>query len=233
MTAPDSVTVGQSFEKRHRDEREPWMFADRAAEILRHEWIVEAAIDAAPEAALDVGCTIGQLTARLAVVVPKLTAMDVSATAAATTRERVSRLCGVLTGSAVNLPLASYSFDLIVAADGLYSWDLSADDRARALNELHRVLQPSGRVILTEHMRPARFKEFVDEVRRSNLTIRSITYLYDRPWYQFESWLRAVQGLDTVRWIRRNVFIARVLSWIGRARGPSASRHICVIAEKR
>lgn len=235
MTLQTPSNAARAFEARHRNEREPWMFNERAAEILRHEWIVNAVIDAAPEAALDVGCTVGQLTVRLAAAVPRLTAMDVSPTAAAKARERVvrsSRMAEFLTGSAVDLPIAAERFDVVVAADGLYSWDLSPEDRRTVLDELYRVLQPGGRVILTEHMRPARFEEFVAEVARSRLQIRAVTYMYDRPWYQFESWLRAVQGVGVVRSIRRNVFVARMLSLVGRAIGPRASRHICVTAEK-
>jgi len=231
-----SAAAARHFESRHRNEREPWMFAERAAEILRHEWIVNTAIEAAPRATLDVGCTAGQLTGRLARALPNVAAVDVSPTAVAKARQRiVSRTSSVafLAGSVLSLPVGADSFDLIVAADGLYSWDLTADDRARALAELHRVLESGGRMILTEHMRPRRFPDFVQEVEQSPFDIRAIGYLYDRPWYQFESWFRAIQGVGAVRWIRRNVPIARVLSSVGRLFGPVASRHICIIAEKR
>ena len=229
-----AADAARHFENWHRKEREPWMFADRAAEILRHEWIVKAAIDAAPEAALDVGCTAGQLTQRLAGVLPRLTAIDVSPTAAAVAQERVRCVSDcpvILAGSVLTLPLASRSIDLIIAADGLYSWDLCHADRVRALHELHRVSQPGGRILFTEFMRPIRFDEFIREIKQSPFRIRTIEYLYDRPWYQFESWFRAVRHLGAVRWLRRNVLIARALSAIGRVLGPIASRHICIVAE--
>jgi len=212
------------------------MFAERAAEILRHEWIVDAAMEAASRATLDVGCTAGQLTERLAEALPNVTAVDVSPTAVAKARQRIlSQTSSVafLAGSVLSLPVGADSFDLIVAADGLYSWDLTAEDRARALAELYRVLQPGGRMIFTEHMRPRRFPDFIREVQQSPFDIQTVGYLYDRPWYQFESWFRAVQGAGAVRWIRRSVPIARFLASVGRLFGPVASRHICIVAEKR
>ena len=55
-----------AFEELHRSQREPWMFGARAAEILRHEWIVETVRRLAP--AIDVGCRMHRWTtdARLA-----------------------------------------------------------------------------------------------------------------------------------------------------------------------
>jgi SAM-dependent methyltransferase len=236
MSTPvSSAVAARHFEKLHRDEAEPWMFADRAAEILRHEWIVKAALEAAPRTTLDVGCTAGQLTERLASVLTGLTAIDVSPTAAAVARERTRFLAhrpGILAGSVLSLPLDGCSVDLIVAADGLYSWDLCREDRARALGELYRVSKPGSRIVFTEFMRPSRFDEFIQEIKRSPFKVRAIEYLYDRPWYQFESWFRAVQHLRAVRWVRRNVPIARLLSAVGRIFGPVASRHICVVAER-
>lgn len=231
----DAVTAARHFELRHCNEPEPWLFADRAAEILRHEWIVGTAVAFGPDATLDVGCTAGQLTGRLAGALPNVTAVDVSPTAVISARQRIggqSPSVAFLSGSVLSLPVADASFDLIVAADGLYSWDLPKPDRVRALEELHRALRPGGHVIFTDHMRPARFVEFIEEIEHSPFAVRTTGYLYDRLWYQFESWLRAVQHFTVTRWIRRNLVIARMLAAVGRRLGSNASRHICIVGEK-
>lgn len=228
MTA---VASQRAFEELHRSEQEPWMFGARAAEILRHEWIVEAAQRLTPERTLDVGCTVGQLTHRLAAALPGVSAIDVAPTAVQAARRTASNAT-FTAGSVTSLPIASEAFDLVVAADGIYSWNLEPADRASAVREIRRVLRPGGHAIFTEHTRPARFAEFIAEIEQSSLRIVRVDYLYDRPWYQFESWLRAVQGFSAARLVRRNVPVARALRAVGRVIGPRASRHICVLAER-
>lgn len=224
--------VQDAFERLHRSEQEPWMFGARAAEILRHEWIVETAKRLAPATTLDLGCTVGQLTQRLAEALPGVSAIDVAPTAVQTARSRTSSAATFSAGSATSLPIASECFDLVIAADGIYSWNLAPADRAEAVREIRRIVRPGRHALFTEHTRPHRFGDFVREIETSGLRVIRVDYLYDRPWYQFESWLRAVQGSSFARAVRRNVPIARALRSVGRMIGPNASRHICVLAER-
>ena len=137
-----------------------------------------------------------------------------------------------IAGSTVELPFADQAFDIIIASDGLYSWDLSAADRAMALGELRRVLRPNGQIVLTEHMRLHRFDQFIAEIQASEFFVRRIEYLYDRPSYQFESWIRAIQDWRLAKVLRRSVGLARALRAVGRIGGRRASRHMCVVATR-
>jgi SAM-dependent methyltransferase len=132
----------------------------------------------------------------------------------------------------VTLPFKNDSFDLVIASDGLYSWDLPRNDRAASLLEIHRVVRSGGVAILTEHMRPRRFAEFVGEIRNSPLHVESVSYFHDRLAYQFESWFRGVPGWSVAKALRRSTHVARVLSRAGRLFGQRGARHICVIARK-
>jgi SAM-dependent methyltransferase len=221
------------FEALHRKNEEPFSYSIRAVEQLRHEWIVERVGALARGRVLDLGCSRGQLTASLAELPVQLTAVDVapSALAAATERAR-RRPVGFLAGSAMALPIGSGQMDFIVAADGIYSWNLDARERDRCLSEIRRVLAPAGRVLFTEHTRSRRFGEFVQQIARNGFAIEWVDYLYDRPWYQVESWFKALQGSTWVRAARRSDRIARFLRRIGRLLGPGASRHVCVLARK-
>jgi ubiquinone/menaquinone biosynthesis C-methylase UbiE len=170
-----------------------------------------------------------------------LAAMDVSVNAVRRAAKRVTarsatRGAGAMTliaGSAVEIPFANESFDIVVASDGLYSWDLSAGNRAIALAELRRVLGRRGRIIFTEHTRFHRFDELAAEIAAAGFEVEQRDYLYDRPWYQLESWTRAVQSLSLVKAMRRNVAAAQILRTVGRVFGPRASRHICFLARRR
>jgi SAM-dependent methyltransferase len=130
------------------------------------------------------------------------------------------------------LPLREESFDLIVASDGLYSWDIGQTERAKALAEIHRTLSRGGHAILTDHMRSRQFEKFIAEIGSSPLRIERTVLFYDRPAYQFESWLKAIREWRIARGLRGSVRLAQLLSGFGRLFGPRGARHICVIARK-
>ena len=230
----DNATVqAEFFETLHRDGEEPFSYSTRAVEQLRHGWIVEQVADVAHGRVLDLGCSRGQLTAALAELSVELTAVDVAPSAIVAASDRARRhAIRFLAGNALALPIASGQMDFVVAADGIYSWNLDATDRDRCLAEIHRVLTPTGRALFTEHTRAHRFSEFVEQIARNGFAIEWVDYLYDRPWYQVESWFKLLQGTSWVRAARRNDSIARALRRVGRMLGPGASRHVCVMARK-
>ena len=236
-TKPDELL--RHFESLHRDGEEPWAFSERGVETLRHARVAALVRGMAPSRVLELGCSLGLMTTRLAELPAELWAMDLSPNAVRRARARLGapgaaagvwRAPSFVTGSATELPVAPRSFDVVVASDGLYSWQLDEGARAAALREIHDALAPGGRVVLTEHMRPVRFPEFVAEVRASPLRVESVTYLHDRPCYQFEGWLKAVQHWRLARALRRSTGLARALSALGRPFGAAGSRHICVVA---
>jgi len=221
------------FEDLHRQESEPWSFSKRGVEVLRHEWVATTARALRPPRVADIGCSFGQLTRRIAEFAPELLAIDVSATAVSVAKERCKPIRPhFVAGAAMALPVACGSIDLVIASDGIYSWNLDYGERAIALSELHRITRPGGHVLLTEHTRRERFPDFISEVEASGLEIESVNYLADRPWYQVESWFKAVQHLGIVDAARRSVTIARGFRALGRLLGPVASRHICVLARR-
>lgn len=230
--AKDQATF---FESLHRQTEEPFSYSERAIERLRHRWIAHqvAATARGGCRVLDLGCSRGQLTTMLAQLPFDLTAIDVapSAIGAAQTRLR-DQSVRFAVGSALALPIASGGIDFVVAADGIYSWNLELNDRDHCLREIHRILAASGRVLFTEHTRAFRFPELVAEIERHDFAIERVDYLYDRPWYQVESWFKMLQGTFWVRSARGSDAIARLLQRVGRLFGPRASRHVCVLARR-
>lgn len=227
------------FEALHAAGNEPWSFSERAVEMLRHERVATLVRSLGPRRVLDLGCSLGQMTMRLATLPAELCAMDLSPTAVSRARGRLRGrarppvgLPGFVSGSATQLPFRAQAFDVILASDGLYSWELDAADRAAALRQIHRALAPGGHAVLTDHMRPAQFAGFVEEIRASPMRVVRVTYLYDRPCYQFESWFKGVQHWRVARALRRSMPVARALCAAGRCFGPAASRHICVVAAR-
>ena len=107
----------RDFEGRYRQQEEPWSFSERAAELLRHQWVVATARQYAAARMLDVGCSLGQLTSSLAKLPTELHANDVSPTAVTRARARLGRTAAVrfCSGSATTLPFATASFDVVLA----------------------------------------------------------------------------------------------------------------------
>src|SRR3982751_4441866 len=225
------------FEDIYSDDHEPWSFSERGVETLRHERLTNLVSSLAPRRLLDLGCSLGQMTARLATLPTDVFAMDVSPTAVHRARERLREMGAVsqprfVSGDVTQLPFRAQTFDVILASDGLYSWQLEIEDRAIALRQIHHALVPGGHAVLTEHMRTDHFPVYVGEIRASPLRVVRVMYFHDRPCYQFESWLKAIRHWRVARAARRSVSLARVLCTVGRWFGPVASRHICVIATR-
>ena len=217
-------------------EREPWEYSERGVERLRHARIAELARSFHAKRTLDLGCSLGQLTGKLAELPAPLFAADLSPTAVTRARENIQAARGPIVefvaARSVSLPFKGESFDLIIASDGLYSWDLEREDRAAAIVEIHRSMSVGGSAIFTDHMRRNRFREFVTEIESSALHVESVSFLYDRLAYQFESWFKGVRGSRISKAVLRSTNVAMVLSQIARAFGQRGSRHICVVARK-
>lgn len=235
--AAPGASLSHHFEQLHAVGHEPWSFSERGVERLRHERLTALVRSLAPRRLLDLGCSLGQMTARLAALPADVYAMDISPTAIGRARERLAsgpaaRRPRFVSGSATALPFGPRSFDVILASDGLYGWQLGDADRATALREIHGALTAGGHAVLTDHMRPDLFARFVEEIAASPLRVVRVMYLHDRPCYQFESWLRAIAHWRPARAARRSTRLARALCTLGRVFGPAGSRHICVLAAR-
>jgi ubiquinone/menaquinone biosynthesis C-methylase UbiE len=227
----------RAFEALYRGSAEPYDYSWRAAERLRHQLIAETieGLEPRPVRVLDVGCSQGQLTFRIGRLSSMTFAMDVSPTAVAKARERCDGAAGrfaFAVGSATALPFDSGAFDLVVLCDGLRGWGLSAPDREAALAEAHRLARAGGHVLLTEYLRPKAFAGFVREVEQGPLRILSVRYLYDRLWYQVETWFRRARHLRAVRAVFSSLGFARFMGGVGRLFGQRGARHICILTRK-
>jgi len=135
------------FEGLYRADADPWGFATSAYEQAKYDATLAALGSERSRNALEVGCAIGVLTARLAAVCDRLLAVDVSDTAleAATSR------CAALTNvelRRLSLPdeAPDGRFDLIVLSEVVYYWD--DGDLARMGALLKEKLKAGGRVLL-------------------------------------------------------------------------------------
>jgi SAM-dependent methyltransferase len=239
------------FDGLYRHEAEPFSYSRRAAEVFRHEYVARTVRSLRPNFGriLDVGCSVGQLTARLRGASPEVYGIDVSPTAIGRARARCDearRTPGIVKAGAapmttefhfaaadsLDLPFPSATFDLVLICDGLHSWRLTPAEQTRTLEEVHRLLTPGGLVLLTEHLKPAQFHVFVGRVRASPLAVFSVRYLHDRLWYGLERNLRPFADRPATQAILANRAVAHGLRVIASLAGHRGAKHLCIVAGK-
>lgn len=242
--------LAASFEELYSGTSEPWSYTGRAAEFMRHDFVAAIAhrYMPHPRTLLDLGCSIGQLSEKLGEQFAtttahgrtKIVALDVSPTAVLKARNRcLTRTKDsaadffFVTAGAADLPFASGVFDVVIASDGLHGWELPLELQQRVVRECERVLAPEGYVVFTDYLHPKKFDHLIEIIRNSPLQIVAVEYLYDRLWYQMESWFHLVQNNSAVKAILRNRSLAHVLKRVSRLFGRDGSKHICIVAQKR
>ena len=100
------------------------------------------------EKILDIACGAGELSLKIAEKGCKVCGIDISEDAikyAKRLAERERTACEFVVGSSEDLPYLDGYFDKVVCSSSLEHFK----DEIKALNEMHRVLKPNGRVVLT------------------------------------------------------------------------------------
>jgi ubiquinone/menaquinone biosynthesis C-methylase UbiE len=121
---------------------------------------------------LDVGCGTGGNAAALAKY-GRPTGLDLSPIALDFARRR--QLCRLSQGSGLALPYASNTFELVTIFDVLYHRWITDDEQA--IQELYRVLQPGGWLLITDSALPMLWSSH-DEVyfARQRYTLKELRY---------------------------------------------------------
>jgi SAM-dependent methyltransferase len=147
MTRRQTSIGADYFEGLYRAEADPWGFATSAYELAKYDATLAALGAERSQRALEVGCAIGVLTARLAAVCDHLLAVDVSDTALKAAASRCAGLTNVeLKRMALPAEAPDGPFDLIVLSEVVYYWEDA--DLVRMGDLLRRVVRPGGRVLL-------------------------------------------------------------------------------------
>jgi 2-polyprenyl-3-methyl-5-hydroxy-6-metoxy-1,4-benzoquinol methylase len=145
-----SSRQAQHFEQLYRENPDPWSFTTSPYEQQKYEATLAALGTRRFQMALEVGCSIGVLTSRLAARCDKLLAVDFAGSAIAAARARCGHLPGVRIEQ-VQVPgqWPEGPFDLILFSEVLYFLDESdlIETCARALGSL----LPDGLVLLVNY----------------------------------------------------------------------------------
>lgn len=148
--------TAEYFEQLYARDDDPWGLATSDYERRKYDATLEAIDDLVPVGrALEVGCSIGVLTERLAPRCRELLAVDCSRTALARARARLAGVPGVTLEERC-LPewLPEGRFDLVLCSEVLYYWDRAL--LRGALGRLRARVAPGGALLAVHWRGPVR-----------------------------------------------------------------------------
>jgi len=135
------------FEAIYNGSDDPWNFTGSPYEADKYNRTVASLPACSYDSALEVGCSIGVLTAMLAIKCKSLLAVDISEKALAQARWRCSGLAHVrFEKKAIPGDFPSEQFDLIVISEVGYF--LSKQDWRVAVEQAYRHLNDNGHIVL-------------------------------------------------------------------------------------
>lgn len=146
----DTISA-EYFEHKYKSDDDPWQFRTSAYEHDKYDRTLAALSKPMFDRGLEVGCSIGVLTSRLATRCRTLTAIDGSATAVAAARvlapDNVSFQVGMLPQD-----FPDGQFDLIVLSEVLYYF--SESDLNAVARRCCAALAPGGEILLCHWLGP-------------------------------------------------------------------------------
>jgi len=171
---------------------DPWGFAHSPYEAAKYSHTIDALGSERAASALEVGCSIGILTRRLAECCDGLVATDLAQAPLQAARQRCADLPHV-TFRQVRRPTDSFvgNFDLIVLSEVVYYWD--DRDLVRVAAAMDRALLPHGRVLLVHWIGETNYPKSADEAvdgLRVLLPDMNIEMAERRDKYRLDLWRR-------------------------------------------
>ncbi len=168
------------FDNIYARDPDPWRFATSDYERAKYDATLAALTPAAPYArALEVGCSIGVLTQRLAPLCERLLAIDVAETALAQARARCAAFGHVqFARMAIPQDWPAGSFDLIVFSEVLYY--LSPEDLAATARLTQASLKPDGAALLVHYTLPTNYPASGDAASEAFITAAGFSPILQR-----------------------------------------------------
>lgn len=140
----------QYFEAVYKDEADPWNFETSEYEKAKYASTVAALPTAVYQRALEIGCSIGVLTAQLAPRCAEIQAVDIAPRPLEVARQRLKHQTHVwFRQMQVPQEFPVGRFDLIVVSEVGYYWNYT--DLRRSIDCIREALLPGGTLVLVHY----------------------------------------------------------------------------------
>jgi SAM-dependent methyltransferase len=194
MTGLDQSIPADYFDAKYRADRDPWAYATSSYEAAKYAASLAALPRTRYRAALEIGCSIGVFTARLAPCCDHLLAIDAAPTALQLAAARCRDLSQVRFRPArVPEDFPCGPFDLIVIAEvGYY---LTVRELARTRDACARELTAGGHLLLVHWTPP------IDDALLPGDTVHD-AFLHDGRFQELASRREEVYRLDLLERVR-------------------------------
>jgi SAM-dependent methyltransferase len=187
------------FEGLYRAEADPWNFESSPYEQAKYAETLEVVAEVPVQRALEIGCSIGVLTERLAELCDAVVAVDVSDTALASARQRCQGRVNVeLQRMALPRERPPGRFDLILISEVAYYWD--SGDLLRMGQALRGLTEPGARILLVHWTGETDYPKTADAAVAELLAAAGAQFVVDfarrTDAYRLDLWRR--RGEDAV-----------------------------------
>jgi SAM-dependent methyltransferase len=181
------------FEELYGREIDPWSLETSEYEAGKYQRTLAALGDERSKRALELGCSIGVLTRKLAAHCDRLIATDISKIAL----ERAGTRCADLPNVELMLVRSARDsfvgeFDLIVLSEVVYFWDDA--DLAAVAEAILRTLEPGGRLLLVHWLGETDYPRSGDDAVAALEDVLSGTFSVERSErhdaYRLDLWRR-------------------------------------------
>ena len=187
-----SALTDRAFEARYRSTPDPWNFATSAYERLRYRETLDGLSRLRYRSAFEPGCSVGELTAQLALRCDRVLATDFAPTAAERARLRCAESDNVVVACAdLSREIPEGPFDLVIFSEiGYY---FSRDRLATLARRLSATLDDGGEFVAVHWLGHSRdhilHGDEVHEVLESSLGLERIN-ARRAPGFRIDTWLR-------------------------------------------
>jgi protein-L-isoaspartate O-methyltransferase len=193
MSHPDaSATAADAFESRYRSTPDPWNFATSPYERLRYRETLDALSRPRYRYAFEPGCSVGELTAQLALRCDRVLATDIAPSAVDRARIRCAQPGNVLLACAdLSSEIPQGPFDLIIFSEiGYY---FSREHLAALVRSLTRTLDEDGEFVGVHWLGHSQdhllHGDEVHQVLETNLGLARLK-ARRAPGYRIDTWVR-------------------------------------------
>ncbi len=232
--------IQAKFETEHNVTSDPWDYAGSGAERLRYKKVISLGkvYKPKPDNLLEIGCSSGLFTAKLAGWPKVATITDISSTAIAITEKVIKSVLNKGTDYKLMKVSATEPFspddfyDVVTLMDVMESVGDSMHIQVDIINNLKRMMKPDAIIIITDYQSPKKFDQSIAKYEGWGLELLEKHYMHDRLWFSLRTNLKGLAKINPFKRLLASETAAEKLAQLSKKRGANGSKHMVLVMRK-